>query len=82
MDVQALRRGRCAATTIVFVAVQLVAPSGPASANWWIIRSSDGMCVVVDIEPKDGDRNVTKVGKDAYRTRDEAEAEVKRLCKD
>jgi hypothetical protein len=36
----------------------------------------------VDIEPKDGDRNVTKVGKDAYRTRDEAEAEVKRLCKD
>ena len=58
------------------------APSGPASANWWIVRASDGMCVVVDIEPKDGDINVSKVGKDAYRTRDEAETEVKRLCKD
>jgi len=30
----------------------LIALSTPAIANWWIVRSSDGTCLVVDIEPK------------------------------
>jgi SepF-like predicted cell division protein (DUF552 family) len=39
------------------------------------------MCLVVDIEPTEKDKSFTKIGKDAYRTREQAEADVKRLCK-
>jgi hypothetical protein len=51
-----------------------------AFANWWIVRSADEKCLVVDIEPSGKD--VTKVGKDAYQTREQAEADVKGLCKE
>jgi SepF-like predicted cell division protein (DUF552 family) len=54
----------------------------PAYANWWIVRSSDGKCLVVDIEPTSKDKDVTQVGKDTYQTEEQAEAGVKRLCKD
>jgi hypothetical protein len=56
--------------------------ASPALANWWIVRSSDGTCLVVDIEPTGKDQSVTKVGKDAYQTAEQAEADVKQLCKD
>ena len=46
------------------------------------MRSSDGKCLVLDIEPTGKDKNVTKIGKDVYRSADEAEGEAKRLCKD
>lgn len=55
--------------------------ASPVLANWWIVRSSDGTCLVVDIEPGK-DQSVTKVGKDAYQTAEQAEADVKQLCKD
>jgi SepF-like predicted cell division protein (DUF552 family) len=64
------------------IAVLSVAVADPALANWWIVRASDGKCVVVDMEPTGKDKGVTKVGKDVYQTPDEAEADVKRLCKD
>jgi hypothetical protein len=54
----------------------------PALAAWWIVRSSDETCLVVDIEPKGEDKGITKIGKDAYQTAEEAEADVKRLCKE
>jgi hypothetical protein len=44
-------------------------------------RASDKQCLVVDIEPRGKDRSVTKIGKTVYPTREEAEADVKRLCK-
>ena len=67
----------------VLLTVALVtAVADPALANWWIVRASDGKCVVVDIEPTGKDKNVTKVGKNSYQTPDEAEADVKRLCKE
>ena len=53
-----------------------------AMATWWLVRSSDGKCLVVDIEPTGKDENVTKIGKGVYQSADEAEAEAKRLCKD
>jgi hypothetical protein len=56
--------------------------ASPVLANWWIVRSSDGTCLVVDIEPTDKDQSVTKVGKDAYQTAEQAEADVKQLRKD
>jgi len=37
---------------------------------------------VVDIEPTGKDKDVTRVGKDVYQTPDQAEVDVKRLCKE
>ena len=59
----------------------LLALPSPALANWWIVRSSDKKCLVVDIEPTGKDKRVTKIGKEVYLTREEAEADVMRLCK-
>jgi hypothetical protein len=59
----------------------LLALPHPAFANWWIVRASDKQCLVVDIEPTGKDKNVTKIGKTVYPTREKAEADVKRLCK-
>jgi SepF-like predicted cell division protein (DUF552 family) len=53
-----------------------------ALANWWVVRSSDGKCLVVDIEPTDKDKNVTKIGKDVYQSASEAETDAKLLCKE
>ena len=49
-------------------------------ADWWIVRASDEKCLVVDIEPTPGN-NATKIGKDRYSSVEEAEADVKQLCK-
>ena len=67
---------------VLLIAVLFVAVADPALANWWIVRASDGKCIVVDIEPTGKDKTVTKVGKDYYQTPDQAEADVKRLCKE
>ena len=66
----------------LLTAVLLVAVAEPASAAWWIVRASDGNAVVVDIEPTGKDTSITEVGKDVYQTPDQAEADVKRLCKE
>jgi len=68
---------------LTFIAVVLMfSATSPALASWWLVRSSDGKCLVVDIEPTDKDKNITKIGKDAYQSADEAEADAKRICKD
>ena len=54
--------------------------AGPAFADWWIVRSSDQVCLVVDIKPTG--KGVTKVGKNSYKTAEEAEADAKKLCKE
>jgi hypothetical protein len=63
-------------------AVLTLAANNSALANWWLVRSSDGKCLVVDIEPTEKDNNVTKIGKNVYQSADEAEADAKRLCKE
>ena len=68
------------AYTFLLVTLILLAFADPAFANWWIVRSADNKCLVVDIEPSGKD--VTKVGKDVYQTREQAEADVKGLCKE
>lgn len=67
---------------VLLTAVLVVVVANPALANWWIVRASDGKCVVVDIEPTGKDKDVTRVGKDVYQTPDQAEVDVKRLCKE
>ena len=54
----------------------------PAIGAWWIVRSSDETCLVVDIEPTGKDKSLTKIGKDSYQTAEQAEADVKLLCKE
>jgi hypothetical protein len=66
---------------LALIGVLLLALTDPALASWWIVRSSDKQCLVVDIEPGN-DKSVTKIGKQVYLTREEAEADVKRLCKE
>ena len=66
----------------VLIAALVVAFADPAFANWWIVRASDEKCLVVDIEPTGSDKAVTKIGKNVYQTPEEAEADVKRLCKE
>jgi hypothetical protein len=58
----------------------MFADANSAPASWWLVRSSDGKCLVVDIEPTDKDKNVTKIGKDVYQSADQAEADAKRIC--
>jgi hypothetical protein len=66
---------------LLLLAVLLVlAFVDPALANWWIVRAADGKCLVVDIEPSGKD--ITKVGKDVYESREQAEADVKKVCKE
>ncbi len=67
---------------ILVIVVLLFASADPALANWWIVRASDETCLVVDIEPKGDDEAVTKVGNDVYETSEQAEAAVKKLCKE
>ena len=65
----------------VLLGTLLLALPDPALANWWIVRASDKKCLVVDMQPTGKDKSVTKIGKEVYPTREEAEADVKRLCK-
>jgi len=67
---------------VLLTAVLVVVVANPALANWWIVRASDGKGIVVDIEPTGKDKDVTRVGKDVYQTPDQAEVDVKRLCKE
>ena len=62
------------------IGVLLFVFADPALANWWIVRSSDETCLVVDIEPRGNDKAVTKFGNDVYETSEQAEAGVKKLC--
>ena len=69
------------ACRLLLLAVLLPAFVDQALANWWIVRASDEKCLVVDLEPTGNDKTVTKVG-EVYQTPEQAEADVKRLCKE
>jgi hypothetical protein len=62
------------------IIIFMLAFISPAFASYWIVRGSDNKCLVVDMEPTD--KTISKVGKDVYSSREEAEADVKKLCKD
>jgi hypothetical protein len=65
---------------LLLITVLLLAFANPALANWWIVRAADGKCLVVDVEPSGSD--VAKVGNNVYQTQQQAEAEIKTLCKE
>jgi hypothetical protein len=64
---------------LLIAVLLLLAFVDPAYAKWWIVRAADNKCLVVDIEPSRNDKDITKVGKDVYQTREQAEADVKRV---
>ena len=66
--------------TLIVGAVVSSSFAGPALADWWIVRSSDQECLVVDIKPTG--KGITKIGKNSYKTAEEAEADAKKLCKE
>jgi hypothetical protein len=53
----------------------------PRSPIGGFFAASDKQCLVVDLEPTGKEKSGTKIGKEVYPTREEAEADVKRLCK-
>ena len=67
---------------LLITVLLLLAFVDPALAKWWIVRAADNKCLVVDIEPSGNDKDITKVGKDVYQTREQAEADVKNVCKE
>jgi hypothetical protein len=52
-----------------------------AAKGFWIVRGPDKKCAVVETEPSATETTVTRVGKDVYVTREEAEADVAVVCK-
>ena len=64
---------------LLIAVLLLLAFVDPAYAKWWIVRAADNKCLVVDIQPSGNDKDITKVGKDVYQTREQAEADVKRV---
>jgi hypothetical protein len=70
-----LKYGLLAALAIGFAAPAF------AGEGYWIVRGEDEKCVVVETEPSASETTVTKVGKDVYVTREEAEADVAVVCK-
>jgi hypothetical protein len=57
-----------------------VAPAFAAKA-FYIVRGPDKKCTVVETEPSATETTVTRVGKDVYVTREEAEADLAVVCK-
>jgi hypothetical protein len=52
-----------------------------AAKGFWIVRGPDKKCTVVETEPSATETTITKVGKDVYVTRKEAEADLAVVCK-
>jgi hypothetical protein len=61
----------------------IVGCTAPAFAGkgFYIVRGPDKKCTVVETEPMATETTVTRVGKDVYVTREEAEADVAVVCK-
>ena len=52
-----------------------------SAKGFWIVRGPDKKCVVVETEPMATETTVTRVGKNIYVTREEAEADLAVACK-
>jgi hypothetical protein len=51
-----------------------------AAKGFYIVRGEDKECTVVETEPMATETTITKVGKDVYVTREEAEADIAVVC--
>lgn len=63
------------------ILASLVAMASPAiAAEYYIVRGPDKKCRVVETRPTD--KTVVVIGDKAYVSRDEADRQVKVVCKD
>jgi hypothetical protein len=64
--------------------VGCAAPAFAGKGFWkgfWIVRGPEKRCTVVETEPMATEITITKVGKDVYVTREEAESDLAVVCK-
>lgn len=61
-------------------AVGAVAAATPASAEYYIVRGPDENCKIVETQPSDA--TFVQVGPLSLATRDDAEREIRVVCKD
>jgi len=52
-----------------------------AEKGFYIVRGSDNKCTVVETAPSSTDTTVTRVGKNVYVTREEADKDMAVVCK-
>jgi hypothetical protein len=60
------------------VAVGVATPA--LSAEYYVVRGPDKKCIVVETKPVD--KTIVVIGDKAYLTRDEAEKNIKVVCKE
>lgn len=67
----------------VLAAALIVGSAFPAFAEkgFYIVRGPDKKCTVVDVAPSATETTVTRVGKNVYVTREEADADLAVVCK-
>ena len=62
------------------IATGALVAASPAFADWFIVRGPDRTCRVVETRPTD--KTIVVHGNKAYVTRDEAERQVKIVCRE
>lgn len=62
------------------IAAALAVATPALAAEFYIVRGADKKCRIVETRPTD--KTVVVIGDKAYVTRDEAEKQVKVVCKD
>jgi len=66
----------------VLAAALIVGSALPAFAeSFYIVRGPDKKCMIVDVAPGATETTVTRVGKNLYVTREEADADMAVVCK-
>ena len=51
-----------------------------AERRFWIVKGPELNCTIVETEPKPTQTAIEKLGKSSYGTREEAEADLDRVC--
>ena len=74
-------RHALALALIVGCAAPAFAGLDQTSKGFWIVRGPDKKCVIVETEPMATETTVTRVGKNIYVTREEAETDLAVVCK-
>ena len=52
-----------------------------AERRFWIVKGPELNCTIVETEPKPTQTAIEKLGKSSYDTREEAEADLDRVCR-
>jgi hypothetical protein len=64
----------------VLTAALALSAATPAFADYWIVRSPDRTCAIVDEQPDTADDSIQVVGQQLYVTREAAEEDMQVAC--